>query len=84
MESVGVPVETVVALEIGVGQRPLDALNLIAKQTKIVKRTEPGIIVQVGVVVLKRKQEIILIGVKRLMDANILNSRIWFKNFNYF
>ena len=76
MECVGVPVETVVALEIGVGQRPLDALNLIAKQTKIVKRTEPGIIVQVVVAVLKRKQEIILIGVKRLMDANILNSRI--------
>ena len=76
MECVGVPVETVVALGNGVIQRPMDALDLIAKQTKIVKRTEPGIIVQVVVVVLKRKQEIILIGVKRFMDANILNSRI--------
>ena len=75
MESVGVPVETVVALGNGVIQRPrvdMDAINtLIAKQTKIVKRTEPGIFVQVVVVVLKRKQRKILIGVKRLMDANI-------------
>ena len=71
MESVGVPVETVVALGNGVIQRPMDALDLIAKQTKIVKRTEPGIIVQVNVVVLKRKQRKILIGVKRLMDANM-------------
>ena len=75
MECVGVPVETVVALGNGVIQRPrvdMDAINtLIAKQTKIVKRTEPGIIVQVDVVVLKRKQRKILIGVKRLMDANM-------------
>ena len=71
MECVGVPVETVVALGNGVIQRPMDALDLIAKQTKIVKRTEPGIIVQVDVVVLKRKQRKILIGVKRLRDANM-------------
>ena len=71
MECVGVPVETVVALGNGVIQRPMDALDLIAKQTKIVKRTEPSFFVQVVVVVLKRKQRKILIGVKRLMDANI-------------
>ena len=75
VECVGVPVETVVALGIGVGQRPMeDVLIIIAKQTKIVKRTDPGIIVQVVVVVL-RKQKIIMIGVKRLMGAHI-NSRI--------
>ena len=59
VEDVGVHVETVVALGNGVGQRQMEkAIHLVisAQQTKIVKRTDPGIIVQVVVVVLKRKQ----------------------------